>query len=1546
MMENGASKILLADNGSGLAERVVDMLEGAVKAELFNLETVSSAGEAAKMTVESKFDAALLVLDAMEEGLEGIRELIERDPSLTVIALSAECDAELAAKAIKSGAQDCLSIENLTPEFLSGAILRSIERQKLRWELIRSKMDLQVSEARFRNLIIRNSDAMLALDQNGVVKFANPAAMALFGRTHDELINSAIDEISDNMEPRMADIRRPDGSVRRVEMKFEPVEWENSFAFLASIRDVTDRKQAWDRISIFSKILYELNRVSEDGVAAVKKILFMLKEHFGIESAAVRMRGGEDFPYLVHDGFSEDFIFTQNSLIARDENGFSVRDEAGNPILECVCGKVISGAAGLDSRFFTPAGSFRAGKTADCAHALAALGEGMRLRSRCLEEGYRTLALVPLRSGDETIGLLQMCDRRENKISEDMMEFLEQIAASLGVALKDTLTRRALAESIEKYQTLFNSSGDPIFIHDLTGRALEANDSACRKLGYAREELLGSSMEEIFGVGIEELFSRQEDEREGRVYETYLTTKNGQKAPMEVNTRMIQYGGRGAALSSARDISRRKAAERTLARRMRLEQTLSMLSARFLGVMDTDEAVNAALSDIGEFLGVSRMFVVRTFDGVSPSVTHEWVGGDLAPIRKTVRAISLDDCKWTINRLRNGELVDVKFSSDIPEDAAGENRLVREVGMKAFTLMPMFTGDALTGALGVGDHRGRREWDDDDFSAIIMASAIIKGALDRKKASDSLVESRQQLQLAIEGAGLGTWDWNIRTNEVKFNDLWAKLLGYKLEELESNTETWSRLTHPDDMEMVNEKLAEHIAGKTPIYEVVHRARHKSGRWIFVYDRGCVVERDESGNPIRVVGTHLDITNRIEAEKALHESKEKYRLLVENSTFMMCRWLPDTTLTFVNEAYCRFFGLEPQNLVGKRFIDFIPEAGREVVFRKIASMSKDNPTLTYEHEVARPDGTVSWQRWTDTAEMFDADGGITAFQSIGEDITELKNARQGVEEQYRVQTVINAILQIQLMGVPLEKALKYALHEIVSVDWLGVEPAGAVFLADAGKSTLTMVADVGMDPAVKQMCGVVEFGNCFCGRAAQTGAIQFVSNLNEYHKELPPGSADHGHYCVPVMSGRKTLGVLNLYVKAGTKQSEKTERILQLFADIIASIIERHKVESERDSFREQLFFSQKMESIGQMAGGMAHDFNNQLAIIMGNAQLALEDLKESDPGRLEFKEIMTASVRARELTMKLLTFARREKINPQPLSVKTVVEDVAKLLKRSIPKKISVLARFEVKDSVVMMDVNQMHQALLNICNNAAAAMPDGGHIVIELGERDIDEAAGITVETSPGRYCVIKVSDTGTGMPPEVTERIFEPFFTTKPRDKGTGLGLAITYGIVKNHGGFIEVASEVGVGTSFSVYLPVDESETAETQLKEDEHLFQRTGTIMVVDDEKPALSVAERILRKFGFDVVAASNGPDAVKAFKRLKTQIDLVVLDIIMPGMDGADVFRELKALNPDVKVILASGYSVNGQAGAIMKEGAVGFVQKPFTISELGAAINHALSSR
>jgi len=353
-----------------------------------------------------------------------------------------------------------------------------------------------------------------------------------------------------------------------------------------------------------------------------------------------------------------------------------------------------------------------------------------------------------------------------------------------------------------------------------------------------------------------------------------------------------------------------------------------------------------------------------------------------------------------------------------------------------------------------------------------------------------------------------------------------------------------------------------------------------------------------------------------------------------------------------------------------------------------------------------------------------------------------------------------------------------------------------------------------------------------------------------------------------------------------------------------------------------------------------------LAIIMGNAQLALEDLKESDPGRLEFKEIMTASVRARELTMKLLTFARREKINPQPLSVKTVVEDVAKLLKRSIPKKISVLARFEVKDSVVMMDVNQMHQALLNICNNAAAAMPDGGHIVIELGERDIDEAAGITVETSPGRYCVIKVSDTGTGMPPEVTERIFEPFFTTKPRDKGTGLGLAITYGIVKNHGGFIEVASEVGVGTSFSVYLPVDESETAETQLKEDEHLFQRTGTIMVVDDEKPALSVAERILRKFGFDVVAASNGPDAVKAFKRLKTQIDLVVLDIIMPGMDGADVFRELKALNPDVKVILASGYSVNGQAGAIMKEGAVGFVQKPFTISELGAAINHALSSR
>jgi nitrogen-specific signal transduction histidine kinase/CheY-like chemotaxis protein len=404
------------------------------------------------------------------------------------------------------------------------------------------------------------------------------------------------------------------------------------------------------------------------------------------------------------------------------------------------------------------------------------------------------------------------------------------------------------------------------------------------------------------------------------------------------------------------------------------------------------------------------------------------------------------------------------------------------------------------------------------------------------------------------------------------------------------------------------------------------------------------------------------------------------------------------------------------------------------------------------------------------------------------------------------------------------------------------------------------------------------------------------------------------------------------------------KILQLFADIIASIIERHKVESERDSFREQLFFSQKMESIGQMAGGMAHDFNNQLAIIMGNAQLALADLKESSPGWLEFKEIMTASVRARELTMKLLTFARREKINPQPLSVKTVVEDIAKLLKRSIPKKISVLTKFSVKDSVAMMDVNQMHQALLNICNNAAAAMPNGGYLTIDLSEVDVDEAAAITAETAPGRYSVIKVADTGTGMPPEVAERIFEPFFTTKSRDEGTGLGLAITYGIVKNHGGFIDVVSEVGSGTSFFVYLPVDESETSAAQIKEDECVYQRTGTIMVVDDEKQALSVAERILRKFGFDVVAASNGPDAVKAFKRLGGQIDLVVLDIIMPGMDGADVFRELRAIEPDVKVILASGYSVNGQAGAIMKEGAVGFVQKPFTIAELGAAVDHAFS--
>lgn len=394
--------------------------------------------------------------------------------------------------------------------------------------------------------------------------------------------------------------------------------------------------------------------------------------------------------------------------------------------------------------------------------------------------------------------------------------------------------------------------------------------------------------------------------------------------------------------------------------------------------------------------------------------------------------------------------------------------------------------------------------------------------------------------------------------------------------------------------------------------------------------------------------------------------------------------------------------------------------------------------------------------------------------------------------------------------------------------------------------------------------------------------------------------------------------------------------------VIRDITERKKVDEEKQMLQQQLFQSQKLEALGTLAGGIAHDFNNLLASILGYASLAKVDIPEGDPVHQYVAIIETASLRASELSEQLLAFAKGGKYDPKANDVNSIVREVAALLSRTLDKNITMELRCGDNVGPALCDAGQVQQAILNICINGRDAMPQGGTLTIKtenvhLNVKDVQ----FYIDVPPGEYVLVSVSDTGIGMDRETREHIFDPFFTTKR--KGTGLGLSLVYGIIKKHNGFIQVQSRPGKGSRFLVYLPACAGPDRCTERKEVVRLRRGSELLMVVDDDPMIIDLAREILRRHGYAVLTASGGDEAIGLYEQRSKDIAAVVLDMVMPGMDGRTVFRRLREINPAVKVIASSGYSHERDADDLLKQGAEGFVQKPYRVAELVKAVGDVI---
>jgi signal transduction histidine kinase/CheY-like chemotaxis protein len=482
-----------------------------------------------------------------------------------------------------------------------------------------------------------------------------------------------------------------------------------------------------------------------------------------------------------------------------------------------------------------------------------------------------------------------------------------------------------------------------------------------------------------------------------------------------------------------------------------------------------------------------------------------------------------------------------------------------------------------------------------------------------------------------------------------------------------------------------------------------------------------------------------------------------------------------------------------------------------------------------------------------------------------------------------------------------------------------------------------------------------------GWVAENQTYLLVPDTRKDHRFYPDidemtGMETRSILCVPIRSKRKLIGVLEVMNK--TDDSCFTENdvlILSVFSHHAAIAIEnamlfnsmKNRLEREK-MIEQQVAASSRLQAIGTLAGGIAHDFNNILSAIMGYTELARMDSDNLSKQYVNLTKILAASNRARDLIQQILAFSRQAKVEPRPVQVNSIVKEALKLLQASFPKTITIVENLSCA-SVIKADATQIHQVVMNLCTNAVQAMTDKRNGVLTVSLEEVTHPPcleKIEPVVSPGPYLKLQVSDTGIGMPSHVMERIFEPFFTTKQIGQGTGMGLSVVHGIVKSHGGDIQVHTAPGEGSIFDVYFPVvSQGEKPAAEKKVFEKLPQGTEHVLVVDDDIMLLDVTKRSLNSLGYHVTIETGSKEAFKKFKAHPEEYDLVITDMSMPEMNGDEMALAMKAFRPDIPMIMCTGFSARICEETARKKGFAALLMKPVQLSDLAEAVRKTLDA-
>jgi two-component system cell cycle sensor histidine kinase/response regulator CckA len=1153
-----------------------------------------------------------------------------------------------------------------------------------------------------------------------------------------------------------------------------------------------------------------------------------------------------------------------------------------------------------------------------------------------------------------------------------------KVIGELGIARDVTQRKRAeeaLRESEKKYRDLINGMNDTVWVIDFDTTILDVNNAAARVLGYTREELLSMKIPDIDRTLAPEQvqnLARNMPKDKIQIFETCHTTKDGRKLPVEVSSSLVSYGGKTAILSIARDITDRKRAEAELRKEKAFMDALMDNIPDSIYFKDRECRMvrinrkmmqSLKLDEVSQAIGKTDVELFGEEFGRTTLASDQHLLASGEPIIGQVESRQLEDgqINWTSTtkvplRDETGQIVglvgitrEINELMRVQEEREHERNLLR-------TLI-----DNLPDYIYVKDTEGRFVLGNTatvhKFGFASERELIGKSDFDLFPPELAAQYYADEQEIIQSGEGIYNYEGSaldvtkeekerwLSTTKVPLRDAQGKIIGIvgigrDLTERKRAEEALRALSIrneailasvPDIIMEVDDKkvyrwancagiefFGEDVIGKEasfyfegeqntydrvePLFagdeEVVHieswqRRRDGQKRLLAWW---CKVLKDPEGKPVGALSTARDITEQRRAEEILAQERNLLRILIDN--------LPDQV--FVKDRESRFLvcnsgvarragARRPEELLEKTDFDIFPREVAAVYFAdEQRIMRSGEPIVEKEDVFVDETGTKTWFTTTKIP-VRDNQGNIIGLVGVNRDMTERKRTEERLRLSDQILQRVNALVlvadaegEITYVSPSVKKILGYDEAEILGNGWWNISRDDE----EERKREKAFVAR--------------------CARGESTPSATPYERMIKSRDGVP-------HYIL----WQETKGPGDLVIGVG------------------------HDI-TERKLLEDQLRQAQKLESLGTLAGGIAHDFNNVLGIILGYTSMIRD--KKDDPKKLSrsIEAIDKAVQRGAGLVRQLLTFARKTETLLESVRLNDVIVELTSMLRETFPRTIQVSSQLGKDIPSITGDANQLHQALLNLSVNARDAMPKGGTLTFTTRTFVGTELRRRFSAAQMDQYVCVSVADTGIGMDKSLLARVFEPFFTTKAKGHGTGLGLAVVYGIVASHHGFIDVESQVGHGTTFHLYFPIPERnieappiETEQAQ----ENVPGGTETLLVVEDEEMMLDLLKHILAAKGYRVMTAKDGEEAVEVYSEHRNHIDMVLMDMGLPKLSGAEALKRLKEINPKVKVIFASGYIDPHIKSEVLKAGVKHFVQKPYIPQEVLQHIRKVIDS-